>query len=57
LLPSATQTVGKHLRDRGGGAGVASEFMSKQNSALVGTTAWMVDGAPCPEIGDYVRSL
>jgi hypothetical protein len=50
LLASATQTVGKHLRDHGAGAGVAPEFMSKQNSALVGTTARMVDDAPCPEL-------
>jgi hypothetical protein len=35
LLLCARQAIGKHLRDRGAGAGVAPEFMPKQNSALV----------------------
>ena len=39
LLPFSSQAIRKHLRDRGAGAGVAPEFVLKQNSALVGATA------------------
>ena len=52
LLPVTSQAIRKHFRDRGAGAGVAPEFRPKQNSALVGHNGWMVDDAPCPEIGD-----
>ena len=53
LLPVTSQAIRKHLRDRGVGAGVAPEFRPKQNSALVGHNGWMVDDAPCPEIGEW----
>ena len=52
MPPVTSQAIRKHLRDRGVGAGVAPEFRPKQNSALVGHDGWMVDDAPCPEIGD-----
>ena len=31
LAGRASQAIGKHLRDRGAGAGVAPEFMPKRN--------------------------
>jgi len=57
LLPGTSHAIGKHLRDRGAGAGVAPEFMSNQNSALVDITVGWSNDAPCPEIGEWeVRS-
>jgi hypothetical protein len=52
LAASATQTVGKHLRDCGAGAGVAPEFMPKRHSAVVGRAAGWSTTRPCPEIDE-----
>ncbi len=52
LLPVTSQPIRKHLRDRGVGAGVGPEFMSKQNSELIGKPGRKTDGAVSLEIGD-----
>jgi hypothetical protein len=39
VLRLSSQAIRKDLRDRGVGAGVASEFMAKRNSELVGSAA------------------
>jgi hypothetical protein len=52
LLPVTSQAIRKHLRDRGVGAGVGPEFMSKQNSELIGKPGRKTDGAVSLEIGD-----
>jgi hypothetical protein len=52
LLLCASRVIGRHPRDCGAGACVQPEFMPKQNSALVGTTAGRSNDAPRREIGD-----
>ena len=52
LLPLSSQAIGKHLRDRAVGAGVAPEFLAKRNSQLVGIR----DGAPTtPSVPSLAR--
>jgi hypothetical protein len=51
LLAGASQTIGKHLRGRSVGAGVAPEF-TKRNSELVGSRGRSAGDAARPEIGD-----
>ena len=43
--------IGKHLRDRGAGAGVPPEFVPKRHSELSGNRRRRLDNAVRPEIG------
>lgn len=52
LLLCASQAIGKHLCDRGAGAGVPPESIPKENSGPVGARAGRSNDAPRPEIGD-----
>src|SRR5205807_1730294 len=52
LLAGASQAIGKHLRDRTVGLGVAPEFRPKRNSALIGSPHRSADDAARLEIGD-----
>jgi hypothetical protein len=52
LLAGTSQAIGKRLRDRTVGLGVAPEFMPKRNSELIGNRGWDVDDAARPEIGE-----
>jgi hypothetical protein len=45
LLLCASQAIGKHLRDRGAGAGVPPELMPKRNSEQIGSRGLSADGA------------
>jgi hypothetical protein len=53
LLASTSHAIGKRLCGRVVRTSVTPEFMLKQNSALVGTTAGRSNETPRPEIGDY----
>jgi hypothetical protein len=52
LLSFLSQAIRKRLRDRGVGAGVAPEFMTKRNSEPVGIRGRSTADAERPEIGD-----
>ena len=50
-LLCASHAIGKHLRDRGAGAGVPPEFMPKRHSEPSGNRRRRLDNAVRPEIG------
>jgi hypothetical protein len=52
LLPFSSQAIRKRVRDRGVGAGVTPEFMTKRNSQLVGIRGRIAADAERAEIGE-----